>query len=81
VARLLLARNAAVDQPTNDGWTPLCAAAQEGHEAVAQLLLERNAAVAQPTPDGYSPLYIAAQNGHEAVARLLRRGMLKAAGR
>jgi hypothetical protein len=64
--------NAAVDQATTHGATPLFAAAELGDEAVVRFLVtEGNAAVDQATTDGDTPLCVAAQQGHEAVATLL----------
>ena len=53
------------------GETPLCIAAQEGHEAVVSLLLENGANVNAVNNYGETPLWIAAANGREAVVSLL----------
>ena len=55
-----------------DGWTPLTAAARNGHEAVVRLLLNRNDA--NPIvcdPSGWTALTFAAYHGHEAALVLL----------
>ena len=71
IARHLLDAGADVSTAGRDGWTPLRAAAGNGHEAVAWLLLDRGADVSTADRYGWTPLRAAAGNGHEAVVRLL----------
>ena len=68
-----LGAGAKVDQATNDGCTPLFAAAQNGKEAVARLLLDSgaNANICMTVNSCHSPLTIAAYMGHGAVCELL----------
>ncbi|OBT82165.1 hypothetical protein VE02_10024 [Pseudogymnoascus sp. 03VT05] len=54
------------------GRTPLCWAAERGHEAVVKLLVEREDVVADSKDeDGRTPLCYAAERGNEAVVKLL----------
>jgi len=54
-----------------NGWTPLCWAAKNGHEAMVWLLLEKGAAFDEKDNNGLSLLRWAAWNGPEAVVELL----------
>merc|ERR1711964_572594 len=47
---------------TNDGYTPLCAAAQYGHTEVAKALIRAGADVNHQIGGGFTPLYLAIQN-------------------
>jgi ankyrin repeat protein len=51
--------------------TPLCAAADKGHEAIVQLLLEKGAEIDWKDRRGCTPLTISAVRGHVAVVKLL----------
>lgn len=51
--------------------TPLCWAAEMGHESVIKLLLGAHANVNLKTLDGWTPLHYAAKSGSEAVVNLL----------
>ena len=56
---------------TNDGSTPLHAAACNGHLEICELIIK---AVDDKNParyDGVTPLYMAAQNGHYEVCKLI----------
>jgi uncharacterized protein len=60
----------------NNAFTPLHAAAMQGHAAVCEVLLGAGAEVnAQTRPQGYAPLHSAAFAGHvEAIRVLLAHG-------
>lgn len=71
---LLKESNADPNKPTaDDGTTPLCIAAGNGHAGVVEMLLEdSNTDANQPkTNDGSTPLFVAAENGHAGVVSLL----------
>eukprot|EP00757_Euglenozoa_sp_SAG-D1_P016150 gene16150-4899_t len=68
---LLLGFGAKVDQPNNNGATPLYIASYNGHTKYMELLLDRGAKVYQPNNNGATPLYIASQNGHTKCMELL----------
>ena len=54
------------------GWTPLHAAAAEGHAEVALRLAQRGAPTQARLPEsGYTPLHVAVLNGREDVVRAL----------
>jgi ankyrin repeat protein len=65
--------NASVDQADDEGTTPLCVAAQEGHTAVVELLVRAKADLDKASNTGATPLKIAAQGGHTAIVELLVR--------
>ena len=65
---------AGIDQPTNDGLTPLLIAAENGHMSIVQLLISAKADIHREAHiDGIAqtPLILAAQNGHTEIVRLL----------
>jgi hypothetical protein len=76
VARLLLARGAALEQrDTAEGKSPLCYAAQGGSAAMVELLLAAGAAIDHADEARWTPLMYAVVCGQEdAVAALLRAG-------
>ncbi|CAM9294074.1 unnamed protein product [Ectocarpus sp. 8 AP-2014] len=60
-----------INERTEDGFTPLNVAAQEGHHRVARILLRHNASVTVASENGCTPLMLSAQNGHVVVTKLL----------
>jgi ankyrin repeat protein len=56
---------------TNDGYTPLIAAASSSHLEVVRLLLKRGADFTIPNNDGWTPLNAAASNSYLEVVKLL----------
>jgi hypothetical protein len=77
-----LARGAAVDAATTDGYTALMAAAHFGHKAIVAKLLDEGADANAERDDGVTALMLAALNGHtEIVDKLLaRRAAVNARG-
>jgi ankyrin repeat protein len=69
--RALLKAGADVHKASDDGVTPLIAAAQHGHAAVVMALLEAGAAIDKADNDGRTSLFAAAQHEHEAVVLAL----------
>lgn len=67
----LLRYSDVVDPKDTTGRTPLCCAAENGHEAVVKLLVDSGAAVDSVDEDGSTPLLRAVEKGHEAVVKLL----------
>ena len=60
---------------SNDGWSSLMIASQNGHTETVSLLLQNGAHVNMQENDGWSSLMIASQNGHtETVSLLLQNG-------
>lgn len=68
---LLLQRGEAVDCRDDRSWTPLIAAAFNGHPRTALLLLEYGAAIDAQDKSGYSALHWAAYNGQTKLVRIL----------
>lgn len=67
VVRLLLANNANQTLTTDDGFTPLAVALQQGHDQVTSLLLENDYHVKNRLP----ALHIAAKKNDVKSAQLL----------
>jgi ankyrin repeat protein len=60
--RILVAAGADVNQVTQYGWTPLLAATQNRHYALATFLLEHGADANIANKGGWTPLYLATDN-------------------
>ena len=58
---MLLQYTASVDLCYNEGYSPLIAAAHNGHKDIVELLLQNKASVDLRHKDGFSPLFVAAQ--------------------
>lgn len=73
VVRALLDRGLDENHKDDLGWTPLHAAACEGHKSVCTILTEQGsmARVGELDVEGRSPLILAAQEGHCSTVRLL----------
>ena len=54
-----------------EGWTPLHAASEAGHEEIVKILLQHGSNVTNVTDTGYNPLHLAASGGHLSSCRLL----------
>jgi uncharacterized protein len=54
-----------------DGKTPLCRAAEYGHERIVSMLLAFGAATSQLDDQSRTALYLAAQNGHAGIVEQL----------
>jgi ankyrin len=68
----LLERGASVNAVQKDRFSPLHAAARNGHEKVVKVLLDSGALVEEAeTKNGGTALYIAAEHGHEKVVNVL----------
>uniref|UniRef100_A0A0G4G6E5 Protein kinase domain-containing protein n=1 Tax=Chromera velia CCMP2878 TaxID=1169474 RepID=A0A0G4G6E5_9ALVE len=53
------------------GQTPLCTAAEEGHDTIVEMLLEAGANKDKTDENGRTPLYAAAEGGHDTVVEML----------
>ncbi|KAJ8977878.1 hypothetical protein NQ317_016148 [Molorchus minor] len=77
VVRYLLSKGANQTLATEDGFTPLAVAMQQGHDKVVAVLLENDTrGKNEHNPDvtsksGFTPLHIAAHYGNDKVASLL----------
>ncbi len=71
VVKLLLAANANVNLPDNEGKTPLYAASERMHLPVVKLLISANANVNLSTNDGKTPLSVAATKGNLDITSAL----------
>lgn len=72
IARALVEAGADVDARQHGGFTPLHAAAANGHEDVVRLLLDHGADPGATTDDGKTAADFAAERGHPELAGLLR---------
>ena len=68
VVELLLAHGARVNLKTDDGWTPLHYAAQQGYYDIVELLLAKGADVNAKTNNGWTPLGAAESQHRDNVA-------------
>jgi ankyrin repeat protein len=73
--RALIAEDAGLNNPGDNGETPLILAILEGHAAVAEVLIEQGADIHARNEGGFTPLHAAAYVGDVAVAeQLLAKG-------
>uniref|UniRef100_A0A914I8G2 K Homology domain-containing protein n=1 Tax=Globodera rostochiensis TaxID=31243 RepID=A0A914I8G2_GLORO len=72
MVKLLLDSGADLEEPNDEGYTPLMEASREGHLDVVELLLNRGANVNAKIEDGLeTPLTLAASGGFKNVVELL----------
>ncbi|MEJ1280886.1 cortactin binding protein 2 [Cricetulus griseus] len=69
--RLLLNAEARVDAADKNGFTPLCAAAAQGHFECIELLTAYDANINHAAAGGQTPLYLACKNGNKECIKLL----------
>jgi ankyrin repeat protein len=69
--KLLLEFGGSTNNRRDDKFTPLHAAATEGHDECLRLLLEHGAHVNETDQSGRTPLYWSARQGHEECCQLL----------
>jgi ankyrin repeat protein len=60
-----------VNTPIDSGYTPVCLAAEKGHEQVIRALVELGANVNTASKNGTTPVCIAAEVGRVGVLRAL----------
>jgi ankyrin repeat protein len=71
-AQALIDRGQAVNEPNPaNGWTPLHAAAGNGHPKMVQCLLENDAEVNARSNNGSTPLHFAMASRHSKVVSIL----------
>jgi ankyrin repeat protein len=73
MVEFLLERGADVNEPAEEGWTPLHFAAAEGNSFVAEVLLENGARVDARDFQGRTPLDLAVVAEHSSVIEIIRR--------
>ncbi|KAK3615483.1 hypothetical protein LTR22_027423 [Elasticomyces elasticus] len=72
IVRLLLQRGAEAALPRVNGYTPINAAATNGHIKVVEVLLKQEGMdIDAPSDNGGTPLYWASQKGHDEIVRML----------
>ena len=69
--RLLVESQADVNQADNDGESPTCCAARNGHCDALQLLVESKADVDQSTCNGHTPTMICVCYGQAAALQVM----------
>ncbi|XP_023984530.1 cortactin-binding protein 2 isoform X2 [Physeter macrocephalus] len=69
--RLLLNAEAQVNAADKNGFTPLCAAAAQGHFKCVELLIAYDANINHAADGGQTPLYLACKNGNKECIKLL----------
>lgn len=74
-AQLLRRHNVDIEARNQDGWTPLHAAASNGHRSTLEFLLSRSAILEAKDESGETPCHKAVRKGRDDVLRcLLERG-------
>jgi quinoprotein dehydrogenase-associated probable ABC transporter substrate-binding protein len=69
--KFLVGKGADVNQPDNQGWTPLISAARQRHDDMIKLLIELGADVNLAKSDGTTPLIAAASRDHVPSIKVL----------
>ena len=69
--KFLVGKGADVNQPDNQGWTPLISAARQRHDDMINLLIELGADVSLAKSDGTTPLIAAASRDHVPSIKVL----------
>jgi quinoprotein dehydrogenase-associated probable ABC transporter substrate-binding protein len=69
--KFLVGKGADVNQPDNQGWTPLISAARQRHDDMIKLLIELGADVNLARSDGTTPLIAAASRDHVPSIKVL----------
>jgi ankyrin repeat protein len=69
---MLVANGADIDARTNDGWTPLHVAANEGREEPVQFLLENKADINAKTSRGWTPLHLALKRNKKQIVQMYK---------
>ena len=67
----MLEHGAAVNMASSHGWTPLMAAAWEGHTSIVKVLLKNDANISLVNSERRSALLLAESGGHREVVKLL----------
>ena len=71
VIRVLMENGASIDAQSEQGFTPIYMAAQEGHEDIVNYLLENGADQNLTMDEGFCPIDIAMQQGHDNIVSIL----------
>jgi quinoprotein dehydrogenase-associated probable ABC transporter substrate-binding protein len=69
--KFLVGKGADVNQPDNQGWTPLISAARQRHDDMIKLLIELGADVNLAKSEGTTPLIAAASRDHVPSIKVL----------